>query len=85
MQITLLLLCAVDLVFFIYYMIAFNLASKNTISDSLFTRPEYAIVLTITLCARLLGVTFYFIRYRNSSCGWIVPGIMGVVLAISGW
>jgi hypothetical protein len=85
LQITLLLLCAVDLVFFMYYMFMYNLEGKNTISDSLFTRPEYAVVLSCTLSARLAGVALYFIRYRNANCAWIVPGCMGIALAFAGW
>lgn len=85
MQIALLLLCAVDLGFFTYYMIAYDIGGRNTISDSLFTKPEYAVVLSCTLAARLLGVVLYFFRYRTASCAWIVPGCIGVSLALFGW
>lgn len=85
MQITLLLISAVELGFFLYYMFAYNMGGKNTISDSLFTRPEYAVVLTCTLTARITGVALYFFRYRNHSCAWIIPGCLGIAMALFGW
>lgn len=85
MQIVLLGLCAIDLGFFMYYMFAYNLGGKNTISDSLFTRVEYRVVLSCTLTARLLGVALYFFRYRNANCNWIFPGCIGLVIAFGGW
>ena len=84
MQMALLMLCALDLGFFTYYMIAHNLEVRNAISDSRFTRPEYASVLSCTLAARVLGVVFYFVRQRKH-CAWIVPGYVGIALAFSGW
>jgi hypothetical protein len=84
MQMALLLLCALDLGFFMYYMIALNLGARNTISESLFTRPEYASFLTCTLFSRILGVVFYFVRYRKQ-CAWVVPGYIGIALTFAGW
>lgn len=84
MQMVLLLLCALDLGFFMYYMIAHNLEARSTISESLFTRPEYASVLSCLLACRMVGVIFYFVRYKKH-CAWVVPGYVGIALTFSGW
>ena len=85
LQIVLILVCLFDMGFFLYYLFSYELALQNTISDSLFTRPEYATVLTVTLTVRLLGAVLFLMRYRYEAWDWVVPGFVGVVLTLFGW
>ena len=64
LQYLLLGVCVFDMIFFSYYLFAFELQEKQTISDSLFTRVEYAAVLSITLTIRQTGAVMFFLRYR---------------------
>ena len=78
--------CVFDMIFFSYYLFAYELLEQSTISDSLFTRVEYAAVLSITLTIRLTGAVMYFVRYRfQDTCGWLVTGFVGVSLTFFGW
>lgn len=78
--------CVFDMIFFSYYLFAYELQEQSTISDSLFTRVEYAAVLSITLTIRLTGAVMYFVRYRfQDTCGWLVTGFIGVFLTFFGW
>jgi len=85
MQQALLLLCAVDLGFFTYYMVSLNLQGRHTISDTLFSTPAYAVVLTCTLVGRQLGVVFYLIRYRHAARWHLLGGALGLALSLFGW
>lgn len=85
LQFTLLAVCLFDLIFFSYYLFTYELASQNTISDSLFQHVEYTVILSITLAIRSLGVALYLMRYRNESTGWVMAGFAGLFVALFGW
>ena len=89
LQYFLLALCVFDLGYFTYYMVAYNLESQHTISDSLFVSVEYAAVLTTTLSFRLLGVVLFFFKPENrrevDMTHWLIAGYTGVFLALFGW
>ena len=77
--------CLFELIFFLVYMFSYNMQHENTISDSLFNRPEYAIVLTICLSLRGLGVTLFLLRYRYSESMWTTIGWVGLTVSLFGW
>ena len=77
--------CGFDIIFFTYYLLSYELDKQNTISDSLFTRPDYAIVLSIALFFRLLGVGLYLYRYQNLRVHWVMVGYLGIFLTAAGW
>ena len=81
----LLLVCAFELVFFLIFMFGHNIKEQNTISDTLFTIPEYAIVLSICLASRALGVALFFLRYRDADPIWTTAGWAGLVVSLFGW
>lgn len=85
LQLWLLSLCLFELVFFSYYLFTYEIASQNTISDTLFQRAEYVIILTIALAFRGLGVCLYLMRYRYESTGWVYAGFLGLSVALLGW
>jgi hypothetical protein len=86
LQRLLLLVCVFDMIFFSYYLFTYEIKEQNTISDSLFSRVEYAITLSITLTIRMLGVALYLARYRNSrEVCWIIQGFTGISLTLLGW
>ena len=85
LQFFLLGVCLFDLVFFSYYLFTYELASQNTISDSLFQHVEYTIILSITLAIRSLGTALYLMRYRNEQTGWVMAGFAGLFVALFGW
>jgi hypothetical protein len=85
LQLFLLGVCAFDLIFFSCYLFIHELNSKSMISDTLFTTPAYAIVLTITLFTRLLGVALFLYRYGKISTKWVTTGFFGVFLTMFGW
>jgi hypothetical protein len=86
LQRLLLLVCVFDMFFFSYYLFMYEIKEQNTISDSLFSRVEYAITLSITLAIRLLGVALYLARYRNSrEVCMIIQGFTGISLTLLGW
>ncbi len=62
LQLLLIGICMFDLIFFSYYLFSYELEQQNTISDSLFSHPGYATVLTFTLISRLLGAGLYLFR-----------------------
>jgi hypothetical protein len=85
LQLFLVGVCGVDMIFFTCFLFAYELDKQNTISDSLFDRPDYLIVLSIALSLRLLGVAFFHLRYRNSSTAWVIAGFCGLFLTLFGW
>lgn len=84
-QILLLLICTFDLGFFLYYLFAYNLKEQNTISDALFSYPEYVVVLTVLLACRTLAVALYFGRYRNANPEWVGIGLFFIGVTLFGW
>ena len=74
-----------DLIFFSYYLFVFEMNEQSMISDTLFTRGEYATVLTVTLAARLLGGVLFLMRYMRDRPWWTTMGIMGECLTLMGW
>ena len=88
-QYFLLALCAFDLGYFTYYMVAFNLDSERTISDALFNSVQYAVILTFTLAFRMLGVALFFFKPENrrqdGMTHWLIIGYSGVFLTFFGW
>lgn len=85
LQPALLLLCLFELVFFAYYMLRFEIQTQSTISDTLFSTPEYAITLSLTLTIRLMGGALYLYRFRYEYPKWEIIGYFGLVCALSGW
>jgi len=84
-QAALMLLCAFDAAFFLYYLFAYSIHTRSTISDTLFTRPEYAAVLSALLAARLTGGVLYLLRFRYK-WGELQSGALGgIAVAIAGW
>jgi hypothetical protein len=77
--------CMFDLIFFVCYMLLYEVDSQSMISDTLFATPEYAVVLTFTLAVRLLGACMFLFRYRFVFPFWEVMGYVGVILAMFGW
>jgi hypothetical protein len=77
--------CTFDLIFFVCYMLLYEVDSQSMISDTLFTTPEYAVVLTFTLAVRLLGASMFLYRYRYIFPFWEIVGYVGVLLAMFGW
>lgn len=80
-----LLLCLGELIFFLYYLFAFEIDSQSTISDTLFSTPEYAVSLTLTLSLRLLGVVMFLCQYNNLFPNWEHAGFFGVFVTLLGW
>lgn len=87
LQAALLILCVVDLAYFSFYLFTYELQEQHTISDSLFTNPSYAVILSLTLSFRMLGVIFFLYQYRNESSAqkWWALGYVGVFLTLFGW
>jgi hypothetical protein len=87
LQAALLVLCAADLAYFVFYLLAYSLQEEHTISDSLFTNPAYATILSVTLSFRMLGVVFFLYQYRNEpdAMRWWGPGFLAVFLTLFGW
>ena len=77
--------CLFDMVFFTYYLFAYDLQDQHTISDSLFSHADYASILSITLTTRLLAVALFLLRYKHEAWGWMVQGYSGVFLTALGW
>ena len=85
LQPVLLLICLCELVFFVYYMLAFELQRQSTISDTLFSTPEYAVTLSVALATRLLVGALYLWRFRYEYPKWEIMGYLGLTSALSGW
>lgn len=87
LQIALQALCVVELVYFSFYLFTYELQEQHTISDSLFTNPSYAVVLSVTLSFRMLGVVFFLYQYRHepSAQKWWALGYVAVFLTLFGW
>jgi hypothetical protein len=85
LQLVLLALCVGDMAFFTYYFIAHQIPNQNTISDSLFDHGAYAVLLSVFLALRLLGVVLYLLRFRNENTPWVVAGFIGVCVTFVGW
>ena len=85
MQKALLALCLFDLVFFCYYLFNFEIRRQSTISDTLFTMPEYTVVLSVLLAIRMMWGALFVHRFRYKHAGWEIAGYMGVSLALLGW
>jgi hypothetical protein len=85
LQLFLIGVCLFDLIFFSYYLFTYEIARQNTISDSLFEHVEYAVILTVTLSVRCLGVVLYLCRFRNEAPCWIIVGFTGVFVTLLGW
>jgi hypothetical protein len=78
-------ICLGELVFFVYYMFTFEFQKQSTISDTLFTTPAYAVVLSVALATRLLGGAFYLWRFKFEHQGWEIAGYIGIVTALFSW
>ena len=85
LQLFFLWVCALDLGFFLFYMFMYELNSQSMISDTLFSTPEYAIILTVTLALRMLGAVLFLYRYRNIFPVWEYIGFVGVFITLLGW
>ena len=85
LQLFLLCVCVFDLIFFSCYLFIYELNSKSMISDTLFTTPAYAIVLTCTLFTRLLGAALFLYRYSTVDTTWVITGFCGVFVTMFGW
>lgn len=77
--------CLFDLGFFLFYLFAYELDTQSMISDTLFTTPEYAIVLSITLGIRLLGAAMFIYRFRDVYPMWEYIGYIGICITAFGW
>ena len=68
-------------------MFEFELSKQSTISDTLFSTPEYAAVLTVTLAMRLTGGVIYLLprHSREREPEWEKTGYVGIILALAGW
>ena len=85
MQKSILALCLFELVFFCYYLFRFELGKQSTISDTLFTMPEYTVVLILLLAIRMTCGALFVYRFRYKHAGWEITGYIGVSLALLGW
>lgn len=85
LQLFFLTVCAFELGFFMFYMFMYEMAPQSTISDTLFSTPEYAIILTLSLCLRMLGGVMFLFRYRNVFPMWEYAGFVGIFIALFGW
>ena len=85
LQPALLVICLCELAFFMYYMLTFELQRQTTISDTLFSTPEYAVTLSVALATRLLGGALYLWRFRYEYPKWEIIGYFGLICALSGW
>lgn len=74
-----------DLVFFSYYLFVFEIEEQSMISDTLFSRGEYATILTVTLAARLLGGVLFLMRYMSEKPWWTAMGLGAECLTLMGW
>jgi len=81
----LLAVCFADAVFFSYYLFGFSIENQSTISDMLFTRPEYTVVMTVLLAVRLLGGALFLYRFQRRCQELEVAGMLGIALALTGW
>lgn len=81
----LLALCLFDLIFFCYYLFHYEIDKQNTISDTLMSVPQYAIILTILLATRALGGVLFLVRFRNQYPSWEIAGFCGIFTALGGW
>ena len=77
--------CLADAVFFSYYLFGFSIQTQSTISDMLFTRPEYTVVMTVLLAVRLLGGVLFLYRFQRKCQELEVAGMLGIGLALTGW
>jgi hypothetical protein len=81
-------LCMADMIFFLYYLVNSSAGNKYMITDQLFASPDYRVLLTIFLAARLTLVIIYVTdAYRNRSHQnpWLIPGFLGPSVAFAGW
>lgn len=85
MQKTLLVLSAIDLFFFSYYLLNFEMTRESTISDTLFTDTGYKVVLSVFLSLRLLGGALFLYRFRFKHWLWECLGYIGIIAALGGW
>lgn len=84
-QTVLMLLCAFDAGFFCYYLFTYSIHTQSTISETLFTRPEYTTVLSVMLGARLTGGLLFLLRFRYKWGQAEIVGLVGILLTIIGW
>jgi hypothetical protein len=85
LQLFFLAVCAFDLAFFLFYLFVYELDSQSMISDTLFSTPEYAIVLSVTLALRMLGGAMFLYRYRDVFPLWEYVGFVGICITLFGW
>jgi heme/copper-type cytochrome/quinol oxidase subunit 2 len=84
-QVVFLLVGLFDLVFFMSYLFLYAIKEQNTISDTLFSRGEYAVVLTVTLSIRLLCGVIFLTRYIHRHPTLMTLGICMEGVALIGW
>jgi hypothetical protein len=85
LQLFFLAVCAFDLGFFLFYMFVYELDTQSMISDTLFSTPEYAIILTMTLALRMLGGVMFLFRYKDVFPVWEYTGFVGIFITLFGW
>lgn len=85
LQFFFLAVCVYELGFFMFYMFMYELSQQSTISDTLFSTPEYAVVLTLALSLRMLGGVMFLFRYRDVFPVWEYAGFVGIFITLFGW
>ncbi len=84
-QLLFLAVCLFDLIFFVCYMLLYEIDQQSMISDTLFSTPEYVVVLSVTLALRVLGAALFFYGYRNKYPFCEINGWIGILIACFGW
>jgi hypothetical protein len=85
LQAGLLLWCAVDASFFLYYLLRFEVPGQNTISDSLFSDGAYLVIMAVLLAVRLTFGVLFLMRFSNGWGAWESLGIAGMCVTFLSW
>ena len=84
-QAWLLLWCAVDASFFLYYLLRFEVPGQHTISDSLFADGAYIVIMAVLLAVRLTFGVLFLMRFSVGWGAWESLGIAGMCVTFVAW
>jgi len=84
-QAIIILICLLELSNFTAFLFAFEINNMEMISDTLFDKKPYAILLDIFMTFRFVFGSMFFYRYRMESFRFFIIGNIGIIIGLFGW
>ena len=84
-QAIIILICLLELSNFVAFLFAFEVNNMDMISDTLFDKKPYAILLDIFMTFRFIFGAMYFYRFVRETLQLFVIGNIGIIVGLFGW